>query len=114
MKKKKACGKFNHQWNKTEKQSPPNEDVAGDNGPLTGDDCLPIRIPREVAHTKKCIIAVLALESLLIGQLCAKPSVTAPGSEFAHVAFTFQEECERKGGGALSISPLPQIPFYTS
>lgn len=35
--KKKACGKFNHQWNKTEKQSPPNEDVARDNGPLTGD-----------------------------------------------------------------------------
>lgn len=43
---KKACGKFNHQWNKTEKQSPPNEDVAGDNGPLTGDAIvIPIRIP---------------------------------------------------------------------
>lgn len=29
----------------------------------------------------------------------------APGSQFANVAFTFQEECERKGG--VSISPAP-------
>lgn len=75
-------------------------------------DCLPIRIPREVAHTKKRIIAVLALGSLLIGQLCAKPSVTAPGSEFAHVAFTFQEECERKGGEGIEyLSPSHKYLF---
>lgn len=60
-----------------------------------------------MAHTKKRIITVLALESLLIGQLCAKPSVMAPGSQFAHVAFTFQEECERKGGGGIEYLPPP-------
>lgn len=64
-----------------------------------------------MAHTKKRIIAVLALESLLIGQLCAKPSVMAPGSKFAHLAFTFQEECERKGGGGNVYLPPPTNTF---
>lgn len=36
-KKKKACGKFNHQLNKSEKQSPTNEGVAKDNGAPKGD-----------------------------------------------------------------------------
>lgn len=35
--KKKACGKLNHQLNKSEKQSPTNEDVAEDNGAPKGD-----------------------------------------------------------------------------
>lgn len=35
--KKKGCGKFNHQLNKSEKQSPTNEDVAEDNGAPKGD-----------------------------------------------------------------------------
>lgn len=63
-----------------------------------------------MAHTKKLVIAILAQESLFTGQLCAKPSVMAPGSQFANVAFTFQEECERKWGGGKYL-PRPSCKY---
>jgi hypothetical protein len=43
---KKACGKFNHQWNKTEKQSPPQWGCCQRQwAPKGRCDCLLIRIP---------------------------------------------------------------------